>query len=173
VLIEPLDPDVGKALADAAKMEEIVVAAGITLEQVHHGYDLACWAVNKRALERGHGIRTGLEDVAVMPDGTVTGGNVALVWRARAFSATFSSPLDDHINIKAVKEKCWPNAGKIKSVDVRQLIMNGDAIFVIADGRNTDGKLFRNCDYFVLKDGKISTYECFFGPGINYPTSGK
>ena len=86
---------------------------------------------------------------------------------------TFSSPLDDHIKIDAVKERCWPNAGKIQKVDVQQLIMNGDAVFVIANGYKTDGKLFRNCDYFKLKDGKISSYECFFGPGINYPTSGK
>jgi len=87
---------------------------------------------------------------------------------------TFSSPLNDHINIDAVKESCWPNAGKIKSVDVQQLIMNGDAVFVIANAYSTEGKLFRNCDYFKLKDGKISAYECFFGPGINYPNnSGK
>ena len=84
---------------------------------------------------------------------------------------TFSSPLDDHINIDAVKERCWPNAGKIKTVDVQQIVMNGDVAIVIANGYNTDGKLFRNCDYFKLKDGKIIAYECFFGPGINYPTN--
>ena len=86
---------------------------------------------------------------------------------------TFSSPLDDHIKINIVKEKCWPNAGKIKTVDVKQMVVNGDAVFVIANGYNTDGKLFRNCDYFKLKDGKIAAYECFFGPGINFPNSGK
>jgi ketosteroid isomerase-like protein len=86
---------------------------------------------------------------------------------------TFTSPLDDHIKINAVKERCWPNAGKIKTADVKQVIMNGDAVFVITNGYNSDGKLFRNCDYFTIKDGKISTYECFFGPGINFPTSGK
>jgi hypothetical protein len=86
---------------------------------------------------------------------------------------TFTSPLDDHININAVKERCWPNAGKIKSADVQQLFMNGDLVLVISNGYNTDGKLFRNCDYFTIKDGKIGAYECFFGPGISYPTSGK
>ena len=86
---------------------------------------------------------------------------------------TFSSPLDDHIKINAVKEKCWPNAGRIRKVDVQQLIMNGDAVFVIANGYTTEGKFIRNCDYFTIKDGKISAYECFFGPGINFPTSGK
>ncbi|HEX4851784.1 MAG TPA: nuclear transport factor 2 family protein [Puia sp.] len=87
---------------------------------------------------------------------------------------TFSSPLDDHIKINVVKERCWPNAGKIKTVDVQQVIMNGDAVFVIANGYTTAGKLIRNCDYFTIQDGKIRTYECFFGPGINYPNnSGK
>ena len=46
VLIEPLDSDSDKALANAVKMEEIVFEAGIMLEQVHHGYDFARWAVN-------------------------------------------------------------------------------------------------------------------------------
>src|SRR5271165_1556817 len=46
---------------------------------------------------------------------------------------TFSSPLDDHIKINAVKERCWPNAGKFKTVDVQQVIMNGDAVFVITN----------------------------------------
>jgi len=100
-------------------------------------------------------------------------GDWDLMTQILADGFTFSSPLDDHIKIKAVKERCWPNACKIKTVDVKQLIMNGDAVFVIANGYNTDGKLFRNCDYFKLKDGKITAYECFFGPGINYPTSGK
>ena len=94
-----------------------------------------------------------------------------LIQEVLADGFTFSSPLDDHIKINAVKEKCWPNAGKIKSVDVQQVIMNGENVIVIANAYNTDGKFFRNCDYFKMKDGKITAYECFFGPGINYPTN--
>lgn len=86
---------------------------------------------------------------------------------------TFSSPLDDHISITAFKEKCWPNCEKIKRVDVDKILVEGDNAFVISNGWTNDGKLFRNGDYFKLKDGKISEYECFFGPGINYPNSGK
>ncbi|MGE5927478.1 MAG: 3-keto-5-aminohexanoate cleavage protein, partial [Gemmatimonadota bacterium] len=78
-LVEPLDADADTALRHAAEMEAIVLGAGIALEQVHHGYDLACWAVNRRALERGHGIRTGLEDVALLPDGSPAADNAALV----------------------------------------------------------------------------------------------
>jgi ketosteroid isomerase-like protein len=84
---------------------------------------------------------------------------------------TFSSPLDDHIKINAVKERCWPNAGKIKKVDVKQVIMNGDDVIVIANGYSTAGKFFRNCDYFTIRGGKITAYECFFGPGVNYPNN--
>ena len=53
VLIEPLDADPDAAVHHAAQMEDIVVSAGITLEQVHHGYGLACWAVNRRASIEG------------------------------------------------------------------------------------------------------------------------
>jgi hypothetical protein len=60
-------------------MEEIVLSAGITLEQVHHGYGIACWAVNRRGLDRGHGIRTGLEDITLLPDGNPARDNAELV----------------------------------------------------------------------------------------------
>jgi uncharacterized protein (DUF849 family) len=79
VLVEPLDDDPDVAVRHAAAMEDIVTSAGIALEQVHHGYGIACWDVNRRALERGHGIRTGLEDVTLLPDGTEARDNADLV----------------------------------------------------------------------------------------------
>jgi hypothetical protein len=50
-------------------------------------------------------------------------------------------------------------------------IVNGDDAFVTYNGWTTDGRLFRNTDYFKFKDGKIKEYECFFGPGVNYPNN--
>jgi len=79
VLIEPLDADADAAVQHAAKMEDIVMSAGIALEQVHHGYGIACWAVNRRGLDRGHGIRTGFEDITLLPDGTPARDNAELV----------------------------------------------------------------------------------------------
>jgi uncharacterized protein (DUF849 family) len=79
VLIEPLDADPSTAVQHAARMEEIVMSAGIKIEQVHHGYGIACWAVNRRALDQGHGIRTGLEDVTLLPDGKQARDNAELV----------------------------------------------------------------------------------------------
>jgi uncharacterized protein (DUF849 family) len=88
VLIEPLDFDPEAAIQHAAKMEDIVVSAGITLQQVHHGYGIACWAVNRRVLDRGHGIRTGLEDVTFLPDGQQARDNADLVAAAARLIST-------------------------------------------------------------------------------------
>ena len=79
VLIEPLDSDPEDAIAHAVAMEEVLARAGILLEQVHHGDGVASWAVNARGLERGHGIRTGLEDTTVLPDGREAPDNASLV----------------------------------------------------------------------------------------------
>jgi uncharacterized protein (DUF849 family) len=78
-MIEPLGEDPDAALAEAEAMEETLAAAGVELEQVHHGDGIASWAVNRRGAARGHGIRTGLEDTPVLPDGTPAPGNGALV----------------------------------------------------------------------------------------------
>jgi hypothetical protein len=82
--MEPLDPRPEDAVAHAAEMERIVLEAGIALEQVHHGDDLACWAVMRRAYERGYGTRAGIEDMTVLPDGTPAPDNAALVRAAVA-----------------------------------------------------------------------------------------
>jgi uncharacterized protein (DUF849 family) len=83
-LVEPLDADPEDALARAAAMEAVLAEAGVALEQVHHGDGLASWAVNERALERGHGIRTGLEDTTVLLDGQPASDNALLVRAALA-----------------------------------------------------------------------------------------
>ncbi|GAB1582831.1 3-keto-5-aminohexanoate cleavage protein [Phyllobacterium phragmitis] len=87
ILIEPLDVDPADACRHAEAMEGIVIHAGITLEQVHHGEGIACWAVNRRAVGRGHGIRTGLEDTPVLPDGRQARDNAELVEAAAAIIA--------------------------------------------------------------------------------------
>jgi ketosteroid isomerase-like protein len=86
---------------------------------------------------------------------------------------TFSSPLDDHIDVKTMKERCWPNSDNLKRFDVEKFVANGDDVFVISTGWTNNGKSLRNMDCFKVKDGKITAYECFFGPGISFPNSGK
>lgn len=79
VLVEPLDRDPADAVAHAAAIEQVLADAGVTLEQVHHGDDLATWHVMRRGASRGHGIRVGLEDTTVLPDGSRPAGNAELV----------------------------------------------------------------------------------------------
>jgi uncharacterized protein (DUF849 family) len=87
VLVEPLDADPAAAVAHAAAIEGVLDDAGVTLEQVHHGDDVATWHVMERAVSRGHGIRIGLEDTTVLPDGRRPAGNGELVRAAAAMLA--------------------------------------------------------------------------------------
>jgi uncharacterized protein (DUF849 family) len=86
-MVEPLREDPDEALAEAEAIEEALAAGGIRLEQVHHGEGIASWAVNRRGAARGHGIRTGLEDTPVLPDGRPASGNGELVAAAAAVLA--------------------------------------------------------------------------------------
>lgn len=86
-MVEPLDADPDVAVAHAEAIERTLAEAGVTLEQVHHGEGIASWAVNRRAILRRHGIRTGLEDTPVLPDGRMAHGNGDLVAAAAAMLA--------------------------------------------------------------------------------------
>jgi ketosteroid isomerase-like protein len=84
---------------------------------------------------------------------------------------TFTSPNDDHIDLKTFQQTCWPNAYKIKKFVVYKMMVNGDEAFVTTNGWTMDGKLFQNTDYIKFTDGKITQIVCFFGPGISYPNN--
>jgi len=84
---------------------------------------------------------------------------------------TFSSPVDDHINLKAYKERCWPNAYKTKKFELEKIMIDRDEAYVTYNGWTTDGKLFRNTERFKFKGGKIIENECFFGTGVSFPNN--
>lgn len=78
-MVEPLDEYPEDAVAHAEAIERLLLDRDVRLQQVHHGDGIASWAVNQRGLKRGHGIRTGLEDTPVLPDGSLATGNGELV----------------------------------------------------------------------------------------------
>ena len=86
-MVEPLDEEPDAAVAHAEAIELALAEGGVELEQVHHGDGVASWAVNRRAVARGHGIRTGLEDTPVLPDGRTAAGNGELVAAGAALLA--------------------------------------------------------------------------------------
>lgn len=85
----------------------------------------------------------------------------------------FTSPVDKPINLATYHERCWPNSQNTKKFDLERIIMGDNDAFVTYNGYTNDGKLFRNTEYFKFKDGKITENDCFFGPGVSYPNSGK
>lgn len=87
-MVEPLEPEPDDSLAHAEAIEQVLAEGGVGLEQVHHGDGLASWAVNRRAVARGHGIRTGLEDTDVLPDGRIAAANAELVAAAASLFAS-------------------------------------------------------------------------------------
>ena len=92
--------------------------------------------------------------------------------RILADGFTFSSPAgDDHIDLKEYKSRCWPNSENTKKFDLEKVVIVGDDAYVTYSGWTNDGRLFRNTERFLLKDGKILENECFFGEGVNFPNN--
>lgn len=85
----------------------------------------------------------------------------------------FSSPVDKPIDLETYHHKCWPNSQNTKRFDLEKVIMGNDDAFVTYNGYTNDGRVFRNTEYFKFKDGKITENDCYFGPGVNFPNSGK
>lgn len=79
MLVEAFEEDVDAAIRTASGIEAVLSGAGIRLEGVYHGYGSTSWAVQRYAAGRGHGIRAGLEDVTVLPDGRPALGNGEIV----------------------------------------------------------------------------------------------
>ena len=84
VLVEPGDTDPVAAVHRAVAIDRALDAAGIAAPRVHHGVGFATWAVLRRAIETGHGIRIGLEDTFVLPGGEPARDNPELVAAAAA-----------------------------------------------------------------------------------------
>ncbi len=84
---------------------------------------------------------------------------------------TFTSPMDDHIDLKTYQGRCWPNSANTKKFDIEKLVVDGDDAFVTYTGWTNDGKSFRNTEVFKFKDGKILANTCFFGPGVSFPNN--
>jgi|SRR5579859_851710 len=78
-LIEPNDQAGPDAVTTAAAISDALDTLGFTQPQIHHGYGDATWPVLAAAVARGHGIRVGLEDTAVLPSGARATGNADLV----------------------------------------------------------------------------------------------
>jgi ketosteroid isomerase-like protein len=77
---------------------------------------------------------------------------------------TFSSPLDDHISKSNFKTRCWDTQiAYIDRFDLQQVVGTGNRAFVMYICHTTNGKTFRNVEYFQVGDDKVRAVECYFG----------
>ena len=86
---------------------------------------------------------------------------------------TFSSPAgDDHIPIAVYKERCFPNCRFFQKFSLIKIMVDGNTALIIYEITTTDNKIIRNVEYWVFRNGKIKSIECFFGgTGAGYPAN--
>jgi ketosteroid isomerase-like protein len=75
----------------------------------------------------------------------------------------FTSPLDNRLDRETYFRRCWPNSRMIAGFDFINLVADGDRVFVTYEGRNMDGRRFRNTEIVTIRDEHIIDVEVYFG----------
>ena len=75
----------------------------------------------------------------------------------------FTSPLDNRLDRDTYFRRCWPNSRVIDRFDFIHLVTDADRVFATYEGRNTDGRRFRNTEILTMRDQQIVDVEVYFG----------
>ena len=75
----------------------------------------------------------------------------------------FTSPLDNRLDRETYFRRCWPNSKVIEGFDFVHVVTDADRVFVTYEGRNTDGRRFRNTEILTIRDRRIVDVEVYFG----------
>ena len=75
----------------------------------------------------------------------------------------FTSPLDNRLDRETYFRRCWPNSKNIEGFEFIQLVPHADRVFVTYEGRNTDGRRFRNTEILTMRDQQLVDVEVYFG----------
>ena len=75
----------------------------------------------------------------------------------------FTSPLDNRLDRETYFRRCWPNSKVIERFDFIHLVADADRVFVTYEGRNTNGRRFRNTEILTIRDQHIVDVEVYFG----------
>jgi ketosteroid isomerase-like protein len=76
---------------------------------------------------------------------------------------TFTSPYDDRIGKATYFERCWPNSGHFVSQTIERIFEQDQMAFVTYHCVTTDGKDFRNTEFFTLAADRITSVSVYFG----------
>jgi ketosteroid isomerase-like protein len=75
----------------------------------------------------------------------------------------FTSPRDNRLDREAYFRRCWPNSKVIDGFDFINLVTDADRVFVTYEGRNSNGRRFRNTEILTIRDHHIVDVEVYFG----------
>lgn len=75
----------------------------------------------------------------------------------------FTSPFDDDLDKATYFERCWRDAGWIARHDIERIFVRGDEVFVTYRCLATDGKSFRNTEFFTFAGDKVRRIDVYFG----------
>lgn len=75
----------------------------------------------------------------------------------------FTSPFDDDLDKGAYFERCWRDTGWIARHDIERIFVRGDEAFVTYRCLATDGKSFRNTEFFTFAGDKVRRIDVYFG----------
>src|SRR3954470_19251468 len=67
----------------------------------------------------------------------------------------FTSPFDDDLDKATYFERCWRDTGGISRRDLGRIFVAGDEAFVTCRCLATDGRSFRNTEFFTFAGGKV------------------
>ena len=86
---------------------------------------------------------------------------------------TFSSAAgDDQISKDAFKAQCWETQKDfIARFDLQRVFGSGNEAMVLYVCHTTNGKTFRNVEYFQLRDAKVKAVECYFGGKASFASA--
>jgi hypothetical protein len=93
--------------------------------------------------------------------------------RLLASTFTFTSAAgDDHISKSDFKTTCWDTQiGNTKGFDLLQLIGKGNSAFVMYIGHTKNNRSFRNVEFLQVRDGQLTSIECYFGQKGSFPSA--
>lgn len=79
ILIEPMEQDLGDALATVRDIENRLDGVAPGVPRLLHGFEMTSWPMIDHAAARGYDTRVGLEDTLTRPDGTTARDNADLI----------------------------------------------------------------------------------------------
>ncbi len=99
-------------------------------------------------------------------------GDRSILEQHLAEDFTFSAPPDVGIDRARYFERCWPSSETIAAFEYKRLFEAGDEVIVTYEATRTDGRRFRNTEFFGFDAEKVSRVEVYFGWDVEWTAGG-